>query len=107
MLYALIGTGLLGALSTALLLWRKSVVETELADTKGRLTLAQNAATSATVEISMRAKAYAEQLVSLNNQISTIRTERDQAIDELAKTGAPGSLTNLLRNQVGAKPSNS
>lgn len=106
MLYALIGTGLLGALATAFLLWRKSVVETELADTKGKLTSSQTEAQQLKSELALRVTAYAEQLINLNDQITTLRKQRDEAIETLAKNGTPGSLTDLLRNKVGAKPSN-
>lgn len=97
MLYALIGSGLLGALSTAFLLWRKSVVETSLAECRGQLKSSQDTANRALEELASQASAYQDQLARQRDQISTLRTQRDQAIEALAKGVTPGSIVDLLR----------
>jgi len=96
MLYALIGSGLVGALSTALLLWRKSVLETKLAKSLAIGEASQKLAN----ELLENVKLLKDQLDRKDNQIKVLEKQRDQAIEELAKHGAHGSLLSLLRKQA-------
>lgn len=96
MLYALIGTGLLGALSTMFLLWRKSVVEKKLAVSEAERKDAQDRANRAPSELVERQKAFDDQLARQREQIDTLRKQRDEAIDELSKGAVPGSIANIL-----------
>lgn len=97
MLYAFLGSTLLGALSTALLLWRKSVVEKKLVQSQAREEAAVGQAKRAVDELGARSKAYEDQLSRQRDQIDTLRKQRDQAIDSLAKSETPGAIGELLR----------
>lgn len=99
MLYAFLGSTLLGALSSALLLWRKSVAEKKLAESQalGRDYLGQM--TRSLDELTRRSAAYEDQLARQRDVIETIRKQRDEAIDELVKRDVNGAFANLLRSK--------
>lgn len=97
MLAAFIVSLLAGSLSTALLLWRKSVVEKSLAESRATEKLATEAARRSQEELGLRAKAYEDQLSRQRDQLETLRKQRDQAIETLATSGKPGSITDLIR----------
>ena len=106
MLYAFLGSTLLGALSSAFLLWRKSVLETKLAKSQASDKDAQERANRAVSELELQSKAFQDQLSRQRDQLETLRVQRDQAIDALAKSGAPGALLGVLRKQA-LKPGDS
>lgn len=108
MLYAFLiatGTTLLGAVATALLLWRKALVEKSLAETQAQLKASQIEAQSATAELATRAKDYQDKTSRAVDELATVKDQRDKALAQLAKTGAPGSITDLLRLQTNSLPS--
>lgn len=102
MLYAFLGSTLLGALSTAFLLWRKSVVEKRLAVCQGEKKAAQDTANRALSELADRQKVFSEQLQRQREQIETLRIQRDEAIAKLP----PGTIADLLRTRH-TKPTDS
>jgi Flp pilus assembly protein TadB len=99
MLYLFLGSTLLGSLSTALLLWRKSVVQTELSKSQASDKDSQERANRAVEELGTRSKAYEDQLQLQRNQVDQLRKERDFALDALAKNTGAGSIAELLRMQ--------
>jgi hypothetical protein len=111
MLYLFLGSTLLGSLSTAILLWRKSVVETELAKSQASDKDSQERANRAVEELGSRSKAYEDQLQLQRNQVDQLRKERDIALDALAKNLGTGSVAELLRlrnvPQVSSDPKSS
>lgn len=100
MLYALIGTGLVGALAVAFLLWRRSVLETALAKSQASEKNALEASQRALDELKNRTEAFENQLGRQRDQIETLRIQRDKAITALANTGNPGDIADLLRDQL-------
>lgn len=99
MLYAFLGSTLLGALSTALLLWRKSVVEKKLVGSQASEKSAVELAGRTLDELNARTKTFEDQLARQRDQVDTLRKQRDEAIDALAKSATPGAIGNLLRNK--------
>lgn len=95
MLYAFLGSALLGALSTAFLLWRKSVVEKKLVKSEAERKTAQDEANRALSELSERQKVFDDQLARQRDEIETLRKQRDEAIDKLPS----GSIADLLRSR--------
>jgi len=97
MLYALGGSLLLGALSTAFLLWRKARVEKALVASQAREKAALTTAETAMEEMAKRQEIYVDQLMRRDETITLIRKQRDEALEKLVKTGSPGSVLDLLR----------
>ncbi len=95
MLYALIGSGLFGALSTAFLLWRKSVVETKLSEARAIGREAILGKQEALMELVTRQNAFDKQLALQTSQLETIKAQRDAALKAI--TGAPGSIAELIK----------
>lgn len=104
MLYAFLGSTLLGALSTALLLWRKSVVEKKLVASQASEKAALDASQRALSELGTRTQTFEDQLSRQREQVDTLRKQRDEAIDALAKANIPGAIGNLLRNKFVKTP---
>lgn len=100
MIYAFLGSLLAGGLAVAFFLWRKSVVEKERDVLKIKLqdAEAQNAVIMKTIADNQAI--YEDQLGRRDSQIAVIRKERDDAIDRLVKSGAPGSVGSLLRESA-------
>lgn len=92
MIYAFLGSTLLGALSTALLLWRKSVVEKKLVASQAEKKFAVELAGRSVDELTARTNAFEDQLSRQRNQIETLRKQRDEALNKLTTPGAIGSL---------------
>lgn len=97
MLYLFIGSVLLGALGSALLAWRKARVERELAEVKGLLTNARQEEARARSELLQEQSDRADERRRFDDQIHSLRTQRDEALTKLASTGTPGSIADLLR----------
>ncbi len=97
MLYAFLGSLSLGGLATALLLWRKSVVEKALVASQASEKDAQDRANRALSELELQRSAFTDQLARSASQLETVRIQRDQAISALAKSTTPGSIAELLR----------
>ena len=100
MLYALIGSSLLGALASAFLLWRKSVAETQLAQVKGQLSSSQNEAQTAkqalqevTATALAREAQLNEKISRANAELQTVKGQRDEAISKIPA----GSIADILR----------
>ncbi len=98
MLYALIGSGLLGALSTAFLLWRKSIVETKLANAQAIGRAASLAELRTSAELLARQADFAKKLASSDAQIDSLRTQNANLLKALAN--APGTVAELIRLQT-------
>lgn len=47
------------------------------------------------------AKLWTEQISSLDQEIKTLKGQRDEALTQLAKSGTPGSMADLLRARTG------
>lgn len=95
MLYAFLGSSLLGALTAAWLLWRKGRVETALAD-------ATNALGIANINIQGWKESYAllqDQLSRSQEDTQTVKAQRDAYLKELTDAGTPGVFADLLRKR--------
>lgn len=99
MLYAFLGSALIGALSAAILLWRKAVVEKERDLLKVLLKGAQETNAETIKALLSNQDIYAGELASRDSQITTLRKQRDEAIDKLVKSGSPGSVGSVLRDR--------
>lgn len=99
MIYAFLGSTLLGCLSTALLLWRKSVVEKKLAESQAERERAVDTANRCLDELNARTNIMNDQLKREQDLVKTIRKQRDEALDKLAKASVPGSIGSLLRDK--------
>jgi hypothetical protein len=97
MLYALLGSILVGVLGSALLAWRKARSDGELGQVKAELTHARQSEARAVSELLQERADRADEKLRTENQLLTIRTQRDEALAKLATTGAPGSIADLLR----------
>ncbi len=112
MLYAFLGSAFLGALASALLLWRKSVVEKTLAEVRGQLLEARNEAEGWKQSYQMSVDAVVkreaqlgDKLVRVETELQTVKDQRNVALEKLVKSGAPGSIADLLRTHAGASSS--
>jgi len=105
MLYALIGSSLLGALASALLLWRKSVAEKALAECRGQLSSSQSEAQTAkqalqgAMQTALAREAQLNEKISrANAELQTVKGQRDEAISKLPA----GSIADILRAHASA-----
>lgn len=104
MLYAFIGSTLLGALASAFLLWRKAVADKALAEAQDELRTVQAASNGwkANYEtcVDRAGKISAElndQIARANSELQTVKGQRDEALKQLANSGKPGAITDILR----------
>lgn len=97
MLYAFLGSTLVGALAVALLLWRNALLKRDLAEERASKKAALEQSQRALDELQLRGETFADQLARQREQIDTLRTQRDAAITKLEASGAPGSITDILR----------
>ena len=89
MLYALLGSLLLGGLSLTWALWQKAKVETELAEIIGKFRMSN----ADNLKLLEHLSVFAKQLQSSKDQIETLEKERDNALSQIPD----GHFGNLLR----------
>lgn len=99
MLYALLGTLLLGGLSTLYLLWRKSQVEGDLRETQQKLVIANNAANSWEISYNLLKKTSDDKLARANQELATVKGQNDDLLKALEKSGNPGVFAELLQKR--------
>lgn len=107
MLYAFLGSTLLGALASALLLWRKSVVETALKACQIDLLAARNSAEGWKISYESMIKFHQDfenqlndKLTRVGSELTLVKGQRDAALDKLVQVGAPGAIAELLRTHA-------
>jgi len=100
MLYAFLGSSLLGSLAVVFLLWRKSVVEGDLSTTREQLKTSQDQVNRAMSEMTAQQVSYTDQLARVNAELLAVKGQRDQALDSLAKAGSSGALGGMLRKDA-------
>lgn len=99
MFYALIGSLLAGGLSTAILLFLRSRVETKLVEAQKDLLAERKAHEITDSEFTQIKTEYNKLVEHANDQIKTLEKERDDLLNALSKVNAPGVFADLLRKR--------
>jgi uncharacterized protein YlxW (UPF0749 family) len=99
MLYALLGSVLLSGIAVSVLAWQKVKAQRQADNYKNRLTNEKAFTSDLLKTIEDNHKLSNLQINSLSAQLAQVQRQKDAAISQLVKTGAPGSLNELLRKR--------
>ena len=99
MLYALLGSFLLSGIAVSVLAWQKVKAQRQADNYKNRLANEKTFTADLLKTIEDNHKLSNGQINALRDQLVLVQREKDAAILQLVKTGAPGSLNELLRKR--------
>lgn len=99
MLYAFLGSLLAGAGTTFFVLWRKAQVEKQLVSVQKDLKQALKDALGWKESREELEREYNSLVDSANEEIATLRKEKEELLNALEKSGKPGVFADLLRKQ--------
>lgn len=97
MLYAFLGSFLLGSLTTVFVLWRKSQVETKLRGVEKDLSAAQKEIKDWKQSSDSLKSEYNNLVDHANAQVAQLQKDKEDLLNALEKSGKPGVFADLLR----------